>query len=204
MKKQLTATLIAAMVASTALPAFAQQGAGDGTGPMGEGPMAEEQMGPMGQMAMERFETLDADGDGSVTAEEMSAHRAAQIAGLDADGDGFLTAEELNAHFNAQSAERNARRVERMMERSDFDGDGKIGAAEMMLNAGGAQMGERFFDRADVDGDGAVSREEAEAMLAQMAERRNNRGEGRMRGGDHERGQRGGHGGQGRGWFGRN
>ena len=93
-------------------------------------------------------------------------------------------------------AERKLARATAMLTKLDSNTDGKLSPEE--LAAAGPQ-GTMFFDHADTDGDGAVSKAEADAMQAQMAERMGD-GEGRGHGKGH--GKRGGHGGGMMDWMG--
>ncbi|MCK0101912.1 EF-hand domain-containing protein [Pseudohalocynthiibacter sp. F2068] len=117
------------------------------------------------------FSELDADGDGLVTMEEMVAHREARFDSADTNSDGFLSAEEMTA----QAQERVARRVARMIERHDENGDGQIGKDEMN---GHEDRRAHMFERMDSDGDGAISEEEFEEGKARHAGRRHRHGEG--------------------------
>lgn len=124
------------------------------------------------------FATLDANGDGGVTLEEMLARGEARFAEMDTDGDGALSAAELAAF----GAERAAERAARMIARFDDNEDGLLQQDEMPSRGEGraAQM----FDRVDADSDGVISAEEFEAAKARMGERRGqgrgeHRGEGR-------------------------
>ena len=65
-------------------------------GMMGGGMMGG--MGPMGGTMMQMF---DADGDGTVTAEEMRAGMLAQLAEYDSDSDGALSIAEFEALFGS-------------------------------------------------------------------------------------------------------
>lgn len=65
------------------------------------------------------FEELDADGSGSISAEEFAAPLLEHYAELDADGDGVVTAEE----FMVRSTER--------FTELDTDGDGTLTEAEL-------------------------------------------------------------------------
>ena len=135
---------------------------------------------PLAAAAQERglpdFATLDADGDGLITQEELQAAGDARFAAADTDGDGALSAEELQARIVANAGDRAAQGATRMIERLDANEDGLL-QREEIAERGGDRM-ERMFDRADSDDDGAISAEE----FAEVAERR----------GDH----RGGHGGK--------
>ena len=126
------------------------------------------------------FETLDTNGDGSITASDLEAAGDARFAELDADGNGQVSEEEFVARSMALAAERAAT----MFERLDADGDGALSRDVLEARSGrGSGMAERMIQRADADGDGAVSQEEFDAFGAQMADRRGGPGKGR-RGGD--------------------
>ncbi len=115
------------------------------------------------------FATLDANGDGTVTQQELVAHREARFAESDTNGDGALSIEELTAASREKAAERAAR----MLEQRDANGDGLLQQAEL---APGSDRMERMFDRIDANDDGAISAEEFE----EIKERRGrDRGHGR-------------------------
>lgn len=121
----------------------------------------------MGQaMMLHRFDEIDADKDGKVTAAEMAAFRSARFAAADADGNGSLSADELIAVREQDRAAREAVRAQRMLVRLDADGDGLISAEEFTARG---QQG-KGFARADADGDGAVSKAEAQALMRKMAD----------------------------------
>lgn len=110
------------------------------------------------------FGTLDSNGDGQITREEMQARGAARIAEADTDGDGFLTVEELEA----AGAERARTFASRMIERLDADEDGRLSAEELQK----PDRADRRFDRVDADGNGTISEAEFEAARAKMKDRR--------------------------------
>ena len=116
------------------------------------------------------FETLDSNGDGQITLEEMQAERAARVARADTDGDGFLTQEELEA----AASERAAAFASRMIERLDADEDGRLSAEEMQKPER-AERAERRFDRVDTNDDGAISQAEFDAAREKMKDRRQGR-----------------------------
>lgn len=119
------------------------------------------------------FATLDINGDGALTLEEMQARGEARFAEIDTDGDGALSAAELAA----SGAERATERATRMIARFDDNEDGLLQQDEMPSR--GERRAAQMFDRVDADSDGVISAEEFEAAKARMGERR---GEGR---GDH-------------------
>lgn len=104
------------------------------------------------------FATLDQNGDGSLSREELANAGAARFAAVDTDGDGALSAEELAA----AGSERMAKRAERMIERLDSNDDGMLQQAELEEAREG--RGDRMFDRIDRDDDGAISAEEFEEV----------------------------------------
>ena len=98
--------------------------------------MADGRMGGRGGMGPQiDFTAADADKDGKLTREEITAHRAARFAAADADKDGKLSAEELAAAHVARAAERASERapemVARMLNRADADKDGALSAVDM-------------------------------------------------------------------------
>ena len=118
-------------------------------------PVQAQEGGPM-KTNRPVFSELDTNGDGQVTAEELEALHIARLSDIDTDGDGFLTAEEFQAHRAAQADERADRRLQRMIERMDTDGDGKVSLQEAQARSPGTRM----IDRLDRNDDGAVSEEE--------------------------------------------
>lgn len=142
MKKSSAITLIAALTVSaialtSLVPALARGSGGD---------------------SRLDFDLIDTNGDGKITAEEMTAHRANRFAENDTDGDGSLSKEELLTVMLDGAAERMESRVDRMFDRKDNDGDGKISLAELTNE----DHSDRMFERLDTDEDGAISKEELE------------------------------------------
>lgn len=120
------------------------------------------------------FETLDADGSGEITLEDIEALKVQRFAEFDANGDGSVTADEFSAHAQARAAERAAE----MFARLDADGDGSL-SRDVLEGRMGQAPGERLLTRLDADKSGGVSAEEFEAAKAKFAEHRGMRGEGR-------------------------
>ncbi len=132
------------------------------------------------RMMHERLATVDRDGDGTVTAEEVKDARAERFAAADANGDGVLDVDEMVAMIEQHRRER----IEARLARFDSDEDGKVTAEEFAA----AHTG--WFARLDRDDDGAVTTDE-------MRARRRHGQWGRHDGYGHQ-GPRWGHGGQGR------
>ena len=91
-----------------------------------------------------RFDRRDANGDGELTLEEMTAKQTAMIEEADTDGNGALSKAEMRAFREAKRAERNP----------DKNDDGVIDRTEF-INAA-----QDRFDRLDRDGDGVLSEDE--------------------------------------------
>ena len=121
----------------------AMNGPGPADGAMGPGPMGPD------------FATLDTDGDGRITAQEVTVWRTAQFSAADANGDGKLDAQEVTVWMEARRAEREAQMAARMIARMDTDGDGALTLVELP----GADMPNRlgWLDR---NADGAIDAEE--------------------------------------------
>ncbi|WP_375255809.1 EF-hand domain-containing protein [Yoonia sp.] len=118
------------------------------------------------------FATLDLNGDGALSLDEMQAQGEARFAAADANGDGALSAQELIAAAGQRAEDRAAKMIERL----DANEDGVLQMDEMPRQGG--DRAERMFERVDADGDGVLSQDEFETA-------------------QERRGGRGGHGGKG-------
>lgn len=175
---------LAALLATAGGVALAQ-GAG-GEMMRGEGMMQDMRGG--GPMAM--FGEFDADGNGSVTVEEIEAFRAARFAELDADGNGQVSRQEFMDHAAARAGER----AGAMFDRMDVDGDGTLSRDAIEARRGSGPDAGRMIERFDADGDGAVSQTEMAEARDRWMERREGRGGDRMeRWGDRDGHGMGGH-----------
>ena len=165
MKTKLIIAAVVAGLAATSVSA-AGFGRGDMAGPMGGGMMP----------APLDFASLDTDGNGTLTLEELQAMSAAKFAEADADGSGTLSQDEVAAMVTAQMALMAANRAQMMIAERDTDGDGLLSAEELQPNSGqGLAM---MFARLDTDADGSVTAEEFQTAQAQMGQRMQRGGEG--------------------------
>ena len=129
------------------------------------------------------FATLDTDGSGEITEEDLIARRNAAFAEIDTDGDGAVSESEYVAAAERRAAEAAAERFAAL----DVDGDGSLSQDVLSGRRGGPRMGARMIERLDADGSGGVSEDE----FAEMRDR----GHGMGRRGEARRGPRDGRGG---------
>lgn len=176
-----TKLMIAALIAGVAATGATAAGFGRGgddhgrRGEMGEG------MGPNGLPPMFDFATLDTNGDGSLTLEELQAAPAARFAEADTDGNGALSQDELKAQEMARIEQMAANRAQMMIAQRDTNGDGELSADELQKNEG--QGLAVMFARLDADADGTVTAEEFAAAQTRMQARMgDDHGHGMMRG----------------------
>jgi len=87
--------------------------------------------GMMGGMHGKMKQMMDADGDGTVTPDEMRAGMQAQLAKYDADGNGNLSIEEFETLHSAMMREMMVDRFQHL----DADGDGAVTSEEMTAPA---------------------------------------------------------------------
>ena len=131
----------------------------------GTGVAFAQDRGPRGEGMS--FETLDADGSGEITLEDLDALKAQRFAEFDTDGDGMVSSDEFTAHAQARAGERAAQ----MFARLDADGDGML-SRDVLEARMGRGPGDRMLSRFDTDRSGGVSADEFEAAKERLAERR--------------------------------
>ncbi|KRG42881.1 hypothetical protein ARC78_07800 [Stenotrophomonas pictorum JCM 9942] len=117
--------------------------------------------------AEEKARSMDANGDGMVSASEHADAARMKFETMDANKDGFVTAAEMDQSPMAMGKDRPMRQPPaadriRMM---DGDGDGKLSAPEY------AAATKKMFDSTDTDKNGMISRAEMEASHKPMAAR---------------------------------
>lgn len=118
------------------------------------------------------IERLDADGSGTISADEAKGPLAKNFERVDADGDGEITKSELARHQKERKGK--AREVGMKLKEADTDGNRAISADE----AAEANL-ERLvqhFDKIDADGDGEISKEEMHEMARQMEKLKQRKG----------------------------
>jgi len=94
------------------------------------------------------FERYDANQDGKITKEEITAARKASLTKYDADKDGQLSLDEFQGLFN----EIMRHRMVRMFQKLDRDGDAKVSEAEI------ARRVDRMMAHLDRNDDGEIER----------------------------------------------
>ncbi len=121
---------------------------------------------------------MDANGDGSITVDEVTAFQTARFNETDADGNGQISEEELvaaiTARFDGDIPERAEKRISRMFERMDADESGGISVDEQVSE----ERTTRMFERLDQDEDGTISA----AELEEAKDRRGGKGKGKGKG----------------------
>lgn len=161
------------------------------------GGVAVAQQAPTAPRGMAR---ADSDGDGRLNQAEFVARRVDRLTAADANGDGSVAAEERRAAFTARRAERRAGAFDRldadkdgMLSRAEFEAP-RAARAERQPRAGGRRMAraarmdrtvviadaqtkaQQSFARLDADSDGFVTADEQragrQAMRQQRTERR--------------------------------
>lgn len=141
------------------------------------GPAAADHRGDREPIA---FSDIDANGDGEITEEEFTTHRAAKrnerFEATDTNNDGLLSEEEIKE----AGGRRAGRRASRMIDRFDANDDGMLSMDELPEHGQGRRGGdedrESFMDRFDEDNSGTINEAEFEAAKEHMQERRGRHG----------------------------
>jgi Ca2+-binding EF-hand superfamily protein len=136
-------------------------------------------------MRQEMFRRADQDGDGAVTREELTKVVSARgprtggvnldelLSQIDTNEDGAIDETEHDEFMTTMSSKRPRRPspaevAQKLFEKADTDGDGKLTQAEMMSalpKASASSHVEALFKDADQDGDGVISQSELQASV---------------------------------------
>lgn len=108
---------------------------------------------------------VDANGDGAISKAEVAAMQAEQFGKLDLDGNGEVSADELTEHTLNRQRQRIARMAEMQVKRLDADGDGGVSEEEFTANA------QKGFDQRDKNSDGKLTRDEMRAQAGPRGQR---------------------------------
>jgi Ca2+-binding EF-hand superfamily protein len=101
---------------------------------------------------------FDLNGDGTVTAEELSDYRQAMFAKMDLNSDGNLSRDEVTEYKARMKAEHKTNKKDRF-ERADANEDGQVSADEFAASTN--EMAKRM----DRNGDGTIDRREMFKVL---------------------------------------
>ncbi len=149
-KIALTVALIGG-VSATALSVNSASAKGWNNG-RGMGPeQAQSFHGPRGMLDLK---AIDADQDGSITKDELSAAMGKKISDNDTNSDEAVSLEEFKAEWMAMTKNR----MVRTFQFFDRDGDGKVTLEEF------SDPAQARFDRMDVNNDGKVDSADRQAM----------------------------------------
>jgi Ca2+-binding EF-hand superfamily protein len=122
---------------------------------------------PMGAFAAEsiqdRFQSMDTNHDGRVSAEEHAAAAKAMFKQLDADLDGSISVEEMRIARKAMEEPASDTQVRQAITAMDKNGDGKVDADEHLATA------EALFQRTDANRDGTVTLDEMQQAAGPAA-----------------------------------
>ena len=140
--KTLTALAVAVALGGTVLAGASYAGHRDGGHGMG---FLDD--GQLAVSAMEVFEAVDTDGDGTLTQAEIDKLRDDLHAAHDADGDGNLSLEEFSGLWHETTRPLTVRTFQML----DTDGDAVVTRAEYDRPLAG------IVERLDRDGDGSLS-----------------------------------------------
>ena len=142
--RTLTAIAAAAVLGGTALAGAGYAGHRDGGG------LDFPDTGQFELTAMEMFDTIDADGDGTLTQDEIDRLRNDRHTAHDANGDGNLSLEEFSGLWHETTRPFTVR----VFQMLDTDGDGIVNRAEYDRPLAG------IVERLDRNGDGSLSMRE--------------------------------------------
>lgn len=112
----------------------------------------------------------DTNGDGVISASELSAMQAEHFSRTDINGDGQITIDEITEARERRRREHERRKSERHVKKLDKNGDGVVSREEFYARH------HEHFNKMDANKDGQLSQEERRtAHRAMMKERREKR-----------------------------
>jgi Ca2+-binding EF-hand superfamily protein len=110
-----------------------------------------------GERAKQRFAEQDANKDGKLSKQELSRLPGDWFERVDLNGDGFVTADEMSeahATMKERFGKRGGKHGEKRFEKLDSNGNGSVEQAEINAHA------KQRFERLDADKNGALSKDE--------------------------------------------
>lgn len=143
MKKTMIVLLGASVVLGTVGASFAQNASGQNG--QGKGENRRAQM----------FQTVDANSDGKLDFAEFSAKMNERFDAIDADKNGVVSADEIKAQIDtSKNAKRGERMAMRIAQRFDVDGNKEITKAEL------ENRQQKMFAMMDMNDDGFIQADE--------------------------------------------
>lgn len=124
------------------------------------------------------FEKIDANGDGYITAEELSVSQRdtldeqneKTVSVLDKDDDGFVVMSEYVDFYSSISEDKSQQELESNFKALDINNDGKLSVEELksFRESTFDTTNQTIVDSLDTDKDGKISREEFDAFVKSM------------------------------------
>jgi Ca2+-binding EF-hand superfamily protein len=115
------------------------------------------------ESVQDRFQSMDTNHDGRVSAEEQAAAARAMFKQLDVDLDGSISVEEMRLTRKAMEEPASEEQVRQAIAAMDSNADGKVDADEHMA------MANALFKRTDANGDGFVTEDEMQRAAGPAA-----------------------------------
>ena len=126
------------------------------------------------------FASIDTNGDGYISAEELNAAQKGSLpkqneetmSVLDKDGDGYASMQEYTAFYSQLSEQKNSKELEKNFKMLDSNHDGKLDIDELksFRESTMDDTNKNFMDMLDSDHDGKVSRQEYDDFAKSMEE----------------------------------
>jgi Ca2+-binding EF-hand superfamily protein len=113
-----------------------------------------------------KFQSMDTNGDGKVSADEQAAAATSKFERMDANGDGKVTAAEMDSAHEKMAGKGKHEKMSssEKIKMMDTNGDGSISSEEFTASS------KTMFDKADANGDGYLTKQEMKSGMEKMKE----------------------------------